>query len=370
MRILYYFTDYPTAMFQWQKYHIFDEMERHDCHIVVFSPLEYKTKDEANEALIKELKQRHYDLFMTPHNEEWLNIETIKEIKSTGIPMILILFDSLMTPLRHKNVAHYFDLLMLSQKDETGIFKKYNSNIMVSHYAANPHYFKPFGFATTKNRLCFPGTPYGSRADVINTLAENSLPVDLYFGGGTSQQESTSAQHDDVKNSKLIVLATLLRTDVGRKVVAGAVVGKLKKKNSGVNLASPMIEKFDSVSLAETNQIYAEHDLSLSIATARNTGNLKHPIMVVHLRNFEIPMSGGVQFCEYFPELAECFEDGKEIIFYHSTEEMIEKARYYLSPDHEDERRIIRLSARKRAEGEHTWWHRFSKAFDFLGLQF
>ena len=131
-----------------------------------------------------------------------------------------------------------------------------------------------------------------------------------------------------------------------------------------------MIEKFNSVSLAETNQIYAEHDLSLSIAAARNTGNLKHPVMIVHLRNFEIPMSGGLQFCEYFPELAECFEDEKEIIFYHSKEELIEKARYYLSPTHDSERRIIRLSARKRAEGEHTWWHRFSKAFDYLRLQF
>lgn len=147
-------------------------------------------------------------------------------------------------------------------------------------------------------------------------------------------------------------------------------VGKLKKKNAGVNLASPMIEKYGSVSLAETNKIYAEHDLSLSIATARNTGNLKNPVMIVHLRNFEIPMSGGVQFCKYFPELAECFEDGKEIIFYQTDEEMIEKARYYLNPAREDERMVIRQAARKRAENEHTWFRRFSKAFDYLGLQY
>lgn len=175
-------------------------------------------------------------------------------------------------------------------------------------------------------------------------------------------------QHDGVNDSKLKVLATLLRSDVGRKVIAGAAIGKLKGRNSGVNLKSPVINKVGAVSLEETNRIYAEHDLSLSIAAARNTGNLKHPVMIVHLRNFEIPMSGGVQFCEYFPELAECFEDGKEIIFYHSDDEMIEKAKYYLDPEKEAERKQIRISARKRAEGEHTWYKRFSRAFDYLGL--
>ena len=171
-----------------------------------------------------------------------------------------------------------------------------------------------------------------------------------------------------VNDSKLKVLATLLRSDVGRKVIAGAAVGKLKGSGKGVKLDSPAISKADAVSLKETNRIYAEHDLSLSIATARNTGNLKHPVMIVHLRNFEIPMSGGVQFCEFFPELAECFEDGKEIIFYRSDDEMIEKAKYYLAPEREEQRRQIRISARKRAESDHTWFNRFSKAFNYLGL--
>lgn len=150
----------------------------------------------------------------------------------------------------------------------------------------------------------------------------------------------------------------------------GAAIGKLKRHNAGINLNTPMLQRYASVSLAETNMIYSGHDLSLSIAAARNTGNLRHPVMIVHLRNFEIPMSGGVQFCQYFSELAECFEDGKEIIFYHSEDEMIDKARYYLDPARQEERNRIREAARKRAEKEHTWFNRFSKAFDYLGLKY
>lgn len=188
MRILYFFTEYQTPMFQWQKYHIFDELEHHNCHVSVFNPLKFSGKDEANEKLIQEVKNNHYDLFLTPHNEEWLYVDTVKEIKKTGIPMILILFDSLMTPLRHKNVAPLFDLLMLSQEDEKGIFRKYNKNIVISHYAANPFYFKPVR-GERINRMCFPGTPYGSRANVINKLSSNNVPVDLYFGGGYFSEE-------------------------------------------------------------------------------------------------------------------------------------------------------------------------------------
>lgn len=366
MKVLYYFTEYSTPMFQWQRYHIFDELEHHDCHIDVFNPMNYSTKDEANELLIHELRNKHYDLFLTPHNEEWLYINTIKTIKQIGIPMILILFDSLMTPLRHRNVAPFFDLLMLSQKDEAGIFKNYNSNLIVSHYAANPYYFKPIVFDKTINRICFPGTPYGSRADLINKLTSNYIPVDLYYGGA----RTTSTEHENRNSIKLSVVATLLRSDVGRKVIAGAIVGKLRKKSQGIDYSASTITKYDAVSLYETNHIYSEHDLSLSIATARNTGNLKKPVMIVHLRNFEIPMCGGVQFCAYFPELAECFEDGKEIIFYNSEEEMIDKARYYLDITHEEERNKIRLAGRIRAENEHTWFKRFSKAFDYLGLHY
>lgn len=370
MKILYYFTEYQTPMFQWQRIHIFDELAHHDCSISVLNPLDYESVDKANDELLQELKDHSYDLFLTPHNEDWIYIDTIKEIKRLGIPMVLILFDSLMTPLRHRFVAPYFDLLMLSQKDETGIFRKYNKHCIVSHYAANPYFFSPVRSNERLNRICFPGTPYGSRANVINKLASNGINIDLYFGGDNTQKESSPMQQSGPNTSKIKTFTTLLRTDVGRKIVAGAIIGKIKGNDKGVDIHNPRIAKFSAVSLSETNRIYSEHDLSLSIATARNTGNLKHPIQIVHLRNFEIPMSGGVQFCEYFEELSECFEENKEIVFYRTQEEMIEKAKYYLCPAHELERSKIRAAARKRTEGEHTWFQRFSRAFDYLGLQY
>ena len=130
------------------------------------------------------------------------------------------------------------------------------------------------------------------------------------------------------------------------------------------------MNRYDSVDLRTTNDIYSSHALSLSISCARNTGVLKNPIDIVHLRNFEIPMCGGIQFCKYFPELAEQFDEDKEIIFYRSTDEMIEKARYYLKQSNQSILCQIGDNARRRAENDHTWFRRFSMAFDFLGIEY
>ena len=52
-----------------------------------------------------------------------------------------------------------------------------------------------------------------------------------------------------------------------------------------------------------------------------------------------------------------------------TAEEMLEKARFYLAPEQERLRQKIRLAARKRAEQEHTWFNRFQKAFETIGLK-
>lgn len=76
---------------------------------------------------------------------------------------------------------------------------------------------------------------------------------------------------------------------------------------------------------------YSNYALALNVTELRNTYLLKNPIYKLHLRTFEIPMCGGIEFTTYNDELASYFEEGKEIVFYKSKEEMIDKVRFYLS---------------------------------------
>lgn len=372
MKLFYYFLQYDSNMYMWQNNHFIDELTHHGIEIVIFNPLQYESLEQANEKARLALDADRYDLFMTGEPEQICFIETVQYAKDKGIPTLLYCFDSLMTPLRHKRMAPLFDVVMISQKDSHGYFHSYNSNVIVSHYAANPYFFQMQKSVTEQLSLCFPGTPYGSRMVEIKKLAEASIPISLYYN---KEKKETDASQEKTSIEKEIsdfytpakILLTLLRHPEGRKVIAGGIVSKFKSAPT-LDFSLPNIEVSPAVNLKETNEIYAKHALALSVGIGRQTGYLKDPIQIVHLRNFEIPMCGGVQFCQYFEELSECFEEDKEIIFYRSKEEMIEKARFYLAPEQEKARTAIRLAARKRAEQEHTWFNRFNAAFKVLGI--
>jgi spore maturation protein CgeB len=119
--------------------------------------------------------------------------------------------------------------------------------------------------------------------------------------------------------------------------------------------------------LSKTNSQYA---LTLSFTNANSTGVLRNPVKIVNLRNFELPMSGAIQFCEYSEEMSRYFEDEKEIVMYRSKEDFIDKARFYLDPNKASMRENIRKAARLRAEKDHTWHNRFQKIFNELGIAF
>ncbi len=59
----------------------------------------------------------------------------------------------------------------------------------------------------------------------------------------------------------------------------------------------------------------------------------------IPLRALDIMGAGGFLLSNYQTELAEQFEDGKELVLYGSAEELLDKIRYYLS--HEKERQEI-----------------------------
>lgn len=63
-------------------------------------------------------------------------------------------------------------------------------------------------------------------------------------------------------------------------------------------------------------------------------------------RCFEIPAAGAFLFCPYTEDLADMFEENKEVVFYRSKEDFVKKISYYLT--HDEERRTIAESGHKR----------------------
>jgi Uncharacterized protein conserved in bacteria len=86
----------------------------------------------------------------------------------------------------------------------------------------------------------------------------------------------------------------------------------------------------------------------------------------VRLRDFEGPMCRTCYLTGHTDEIEEFYDIGKEIDTYRTTEELVDKARFYL--EHADAAERLRERGFARARRDHTWVRRFAELFSKIGL--
>ena len=371
MRVLYYFPEKDTPMMQWQRIHFFDELSHHGVKIDVFNPLLYRSIDEAQDAIIKIACDNSYDMFMTCLcNEKHIYKATVETIKQKGIPTLSFRPDNLAIPYNDKKMSTVFDLIWLTSKDTQYLYDKWGANTIYQPYAANPYVYFYKGGASI-NKVCFIGNPHGSRTSIINSLSKGGIPVDMFYGGKKELDKGgklIEPKWEMAVQSPIQTTIDRIRFREGRIMMRGAICEKIKGVQEVEN--NRCLNRYSGLTFEEMINSYSNYNLSLSFSSYARTDVLKHNLPVVNLRNFEIPMCGGVQLCRYSEEMASFFEDGQEAVLYHDNTEMIDKAKYYLQRAKEDEIRRMKEAARYRSENEHTWWCRFTKVFDALGLKY
>ena len=369
MKILYYFPEYDTLMFKWQRWHFINELEKHGIEFETFNPLVYSNPDEANELFVKRIKQGGFDLLLSGVCYEGIIYpEVMQAANQLGIPSLLISWDNLTVPIYDKKQCKLFDLVWLMCRETSRFYDRWGAKYIVQPYAANPDTFV-YAEGKLNRKACFLGTPYGSRSLMINALTESGIDVDLYFGGCKSSQEKKLVTKYDIVHPPYhqIFLHRLTYAE-GRKVIMGAL--KNKMIGSQTIQENERLHHYSSVPTTEISTVYSNHAICLASTSTNHTDSLKNPLKIVNLRSFEIAMSGGLALCKYNPELAEYFDEEKEILFYQDNYELIEKARYYTLQASESELRQMKIAARIRAERKHTWWHRFTRVFNELGIRY
>lgn len=368
MKILYYFAETPKYMEAWQRFHIFNELEYHGIFIEVFNPLKFNSIEEANDALLKKTQVQHYDLFMTCHASEWFVPGTIEKIRQAGNKTLLICFDNMHAPFMHKRIAHEFDLVWLTSRENSEKFSEWKCRkTIVMPYAANPHAFEPQWRGRRIPRISFVGTPYGSRASLLNSLAENGLTVELFHGGNKLLDEGQRFSLTPPRKTRIQSIMECISFAVGRKLILSRLLSALSCPAKIKNL--PTLIRSASVPFDEMLYVYSNYALSLNSLVLRNTGCLKKPLFKLHLRTFEIPMSGGLEFAQRSDELQEYFEENKEIVLFDSSAEMVDKAKFYLREENTGIIDEMKRAARKRAKSEHSWSCRFRKVFQQLEIK-
>jgi glycosyltransferase involved in cell wall biosynthesis len=216
--------------------------------------------------------------------------------------------------------------------------------------------------------VTFVGQAYGDRPHYIKELLDNGIDVHVWGPGwrksadGVPEQKQGSIGHD------LMDVARILATREGRKAAGDRVRRLLGRAPEPGRRLEGIPDKAVGGVLSDEEMIrlFSRSRINLGFSTCGNTGITGEKIRQVRLRDFEIPMSGGFYIAEYFEELEEFYEFGKEIVCFVSPEDLAEKIRYFLR--HEGERERIRKAGFQRCRRDHSWHKRFIDAFAVMGL--
>ena len=369
MKILYFYPEQRgDFMFYWQRIHFIDELSRSGINIDILNPLDFSSLEASHDALVNQIKDNQYDLFFMSA-PLFITKDVLSIIKGLGLPTLCFRPDNLLIPYIDKEIASSFDLIWLTSRETEHLYKKWGANYFFSPYAANPFTFHP-EYNATINKVCFIGTPYGSRSNLINTIVEGGVSIDV-FCKKNNQAGNTEQFVPTYKVPGMSTMDTLINNikfHEGRKVLFSNLKNRFLKHT--LNETAEGLSLLPKVPFESLNSIYSDYSVSLSSTSARNTDILSKPVPVVNLRAFEIPMAGGLQFCRYNKELADYFEEDKEIIFYRDNEELISKALFYTNPQNDSVTLKMKQAARRRAEADHTWTNRFNEAFRLLGLKY
>ena len=358
----------PADTNSWVNFHIFDELSHCGHYIVIFNIGLYPCIDQANSELLRKIRadSPKIDLLVCFEGCPILG-EIIQGVKAHGVRTLLFLNNNLHVPYTDKGVAPFFDLVWLTSSETMSLIQKWGCNCLFLPYAANPRLFKPV-YGREIRGVGFIGNLYGTRCLKINDLLRADIPCFIYSSSFSSPKIAKNSAPSLSQGVKISIDdLILMKFPIGRRIIWSKVVKRFFVKQHRLLSSAPSLNQFPSVSFEDMNVLYSNFSISLGITEVWDTYVLKRPIHKLHLRTFEIPMCGGLQFAPYIRELAGYFE--KEIIFYRSKEEYVDKARYYLQNNRSQLRMAMKRAARRRAEQEHTWSCRFDKVFSRLDLR-
>ncbi|EKO3861095.1 glycosyltransferase family protein [Vibrio harveyi] len=367
MKILYNRYKGSGNMTQWQFVNYIDEWQRAGYEIE-YLEVNYADKENAAELISSTLFRSDFDIFISACDDQVITSEVHYAMKKKGVPSLLICFDNLSVPFKHKKCSSYFDLVWLTSHETKYLFDKWGAKSIFMPYAANPFTYRPDKGEELPG-IAFVGTCYGGRINKIEELLRYNIDVRLYGGNSPSAEGENPVKNvffnlsSSVKN-----ISQLSRFPVGRQALKAAAL-KSTRKFEVSNALQALIGNRSSLSFDDLAKTYSRSQMSLNITELWNTYLLDQPIHKLHLRTFEIPMSGGLQISSRNDEIREYFEEDREIILYDSIEEFVDKSQFYLRDENLLLREKIKFAARERCVDEHRWQNRFLHAFSVLGIK-
>ncbi len=262
-----------------------------------------------------------------------------------------------------EKISPRFDFNLHAEKSAAEKFKNIGARPVWFQMAANPVYYHPLDIPRDYP-LTFTGSNYARRARYIYYLLQHGMAVDC-FGPNWLAANRLKKIKWQVKRTghRLAALAAFSaehRHSFALKVEEFNFQQNLRKLYHK-NLHPPVAED-------ELVRLFNRSEINLGFLEVFEQDNKISTVVQqhLHLREFEIPMSGGLYITNYSDELAEHYEPDKEVLVFRSEPELLDKVRYFLN--HESEAGHVRQAGLRRALRCHTCQKRFSDLFHQLHL--
>ena len=296
--------------------------------------------------IAKNILSQNVRFFLNKYNEEYIHLikkakpdilfiikgetifsDTIKLIKDEmKIPCVSYIWDSpfyshddqFVDNYRKNNFTegmHLYDYIFIYDPYYVEELKKRGiTKVKYLPLATDPNKYKRIDFRQYETQkydfdVCFIGSPYPNRIEILDSLSGFNLGV---FGDGWKGWH------------------------------------RLKK--------TPPYYKGKAVK-EKVLKIYSSSKIVLNIHGTDATYG-------VNTRTFDIPACGAFELVDYKRELENLFKVGEEIIYYKDIMDLKRLIRFYL--DRPEERHKIAEKGKTKVLNYHTWYHRMKEAIDVL----
>ena len=369
MRILYVAMKYdygrPEQGYSFEHYNFYHSLHHmgHDILYFDFMTLMQKHgKDWMNRRLLEVAEAEKPDMMFTVLFTEELDKAVVRTISEDTDTVTLNWFCD--DHWRFNNFSRYwapcFNWVVTTAKSALPKYQEIGyKNVIKSQWACNPFLYRKMNLAL-KYDATFVGQPHGNRRETIRTLRDAGINVKTWGAGWDvgriSQEEMIQVFNQSRINLNLSNASTCvvdgLDTNPALKLLSRYL--DLVPFGSGIkSIGRQCLSKMNSWN-NKTNKRKPSDD------------RCQNSLDQIKGRNFEVPGCGGFIMTGKADNLDEYYEIGKEVVCFEDTDDLVEKAYYYL--EHQDERSTIAQAGYDRTMREHTYVHRFNEIFRRIGL--
>ena len=327
-------------------------------------------RDELNHRLVKlayALKAAgKLDLIFCIVYDDFLLVETAKQLRDLGVPMVNYHVDMAFQWYRVIRTAPYFDVLAVAQLTNAEHLTPYSQEVHWMPMAANPSFY--LRDASLRSSYDYGVSFIGSfnpfrRALLAECVGLGIRPV--VFGRGWKSESPSPYQFEwdpyKVFHDRRFYALARWKAE-GRESLLGPLRRKYARKFpfqelGGADFRGPC----DDASLPI---VFNQSQVNLGFSDTgwhSETGVRQSMNLQCRLRDFEVPMAGGFYLVQEAPDHSQYYKIGEEIVVWSEPGDFIDKVLFYSQNQRATER--IREAGQKRALGEHTWKHRFDALF-------